>query len=138
MATTEGATSKTLVRALRRRDLAGILLNAMIGAGMLAAPAKVYAIAGNWSFAVLAASAVILIPLILCFADLGSRFSGTGGPYLYARQALSPLLAFAVGNAGLNLLSGSRLGLGLGTLATCAYMCALSLLMGSFDNRLRK
>ena len=48
------------------------------------------------------------------------------------------LLAFAVGNAGLNLLAGSRLGLGLGTLATFAYMCALSLLMGAFDNRLRK
>ena len=98
MATSEGATtSTTLVRALRRRDLAGILLNAMIGAGMLAAPAKVYAIAGSWRFVVLAVSAVILIPLILCFADLGSRFSSTGGPYLYAREALSPLLAFAVG-----------------------------------------
>lgn len=98
MSTPEGATtSTTLVRALRRRDLAGILLNAMIGAGMLAAPAKVYAIAGNWSFVVLAASAVILIPLILCFADLGSRFSSTGGPYLYAREGLSPLPAFAVG-----------------------------------------
>ncbi len=86
-----------LLRVLRRRDLIGILLNAMIGAGMLAAPAKVFALAGDWSFAVLAAAAIVLIPLILCFADLGSRFSGTGGPYLYAREALPPVLAFAVG-----------------------------------------
>ena len=67
-----------LLRVLRRRDLVGILLNAMIGAGMLAAPAKVFALAGDWSFVVLAGAAVVLIPLILCFADLGSRFSGTG------------------------------------------------------------
>lgn len=69
----------------------------MIGAGMLAAPAKVYALAGDWSFAVLAAAAALLVPLVLCFADLGSRFSGTGGAYLYARAALPPYLAFAVG-----------------------------------------
>ena len=69
-----------LVRALRRRDLAGLLLNAMMGAGMLAAPAKVFGLAGDWSFIVLAISALILLPLILCFADLGSRFSATGGP----------------------------------------------------------
>jgi len=86
-----------LLRVLRRRDLIGILLNAMIGAGMLAAPAKVYALAGDWSFVVLASAAIILIPLIMCFADLSSRFSGTGGPYLYAREALPPVLAFAVG-----------------------------------------
>jgi basic amino acid/polyamine antiporter, APA family len=69
----------------------------MIGAGMLAAPAKVYALAGGWSFVILAASALALMPLILCFADLSSRFSGTGGPYLYARTGLPALPAFAVG-----------------------------------------
>lgn len=69
----------------------------MIGAGMLAAPAKVYALAGGWSFVVLAASALALAPLVLCFADLSSRFSGTGGPYLYARAGLPALPAFAVG-----------------------------------------
>ena len=98
MAATEGpSTTTTLVRALGRRDIIGILLNAMIGSGMLAAPAKVYAIAGGWSFLVLFASALLLVPLILCFADLGSRFSGTGGPYLYARSALPPQAAFSVG-----------------------------------------
>ncbi len=86
-----------LVRALRRRDLAALVLNAMIGAGMLAAPSRVYAIAGDWSFLVLAVSAVILIPLILCFADLGSRFTGTGGPYLYARAGLPAVPAYTVG-----------------------------------------
>ena len=86
-----------LVRALRRRDLVGLLLNAMMGAGMLAAPAKVFGLAGDWSFVVLAISALILLPLILCFADLGSRFTATGGPYVYAGNALPPVVAFSVG-----------------------------------------
>jgi len=91
------ARAPTLVRALGLRDIIGILLNAMIGSGMLAAPAKVYAIAGGWSFLVLLASALVMVPLVLCFADLGSRFSGTGGPYLYARSTLPPAAAFSVG-----------------------------------------
>lgn len=89
--------SPSLVRALTRRDLTGILLNAMVGSGMLAAPAKVFDVAGGWSFMVLLASALALAPLIACFADLGSRFAATGGPYLYVREGLSPLPAFASG-----------------------------------------
>ena len=86
-----------LARALSRRDLIGILLNAMMGAGMLAAPSRVFAIAEGWSFVVLLASGLMLAPLILCFADLGSRFQATGGPYLYVRAALPGPVAFAVG-----------------------------------------
>lgn len=69
----------------------------MIGAGMLTAPAKVYAAADGWGLFVLAASAAAMLPLFLCFAELGSRFAGTGGPYLYARAALPPWLAFSCG-----------------------------------------
>jgi len=101
-----------LLRALRRRDLVGILLNAMIGAGMLAAPARVFGLAEGWSFVVLVASAAIIVPLVLCFADLGSRFSATGGPYLYARAALPGWMAFSVG-----WLSWFSQGLSLATLA---------------------
>jgi len=86
-----------LVRTLRRRDLVGLLLNSMMGAGMLAAPAKVFGLVGDWSFIVLAISALILLPLILCFADLASRFSITGGPYIYASEALPPVFGFSVG-----------------------------------------
>lgn len=91
------ATAPSLVRALGRRDLAGILLNAMVGSGMLAAPAKVFDVAGGWSFAVLLLSALALLPLILCFADLGSRFSATGGPYLYVKEGLGPTSGYAAG-----------------------------------------
>lgn len=86
-----------LLRALRRRDIIGLLLNVMLGAGMLTAPAKVFGAAGNWGLPVLLAASVTILPVILSFADLGSRFTGTGGPYLYARAALPRWLAFASG-----------------------------------------
>jgi amino acid transporter len=33
----------------------------------------------------------------LCFAEVGSRFTQTGGPYLYARVAFGPTVGFIVG-----------------------------------------
>ena len=35
--------------------------------------------------------------VILCFAEVGSRFDATGGPYLYARMTFGPLIGFQVG-----------------------------------------
>lgn len=86
-----------LVRALRRRDIIGLLLNVMLGAGMLTAPAKVFGAAGSWGLLVLLAASVVILPTILAFADLGGRFTGTGGPYLYVRAALPRPVAFASG-----------------------------------------
>jgi amino acid transporter len=86
-----------LSRALSRRDLTAMLINAIIGSGMLAAPAKVYGLVGGWGLAVLVASALLIAPMIVCFAELGSRFTGTGGPYAYARAALPGWMAFSVG-----------------------------------------
>ena len=91
------APASSLVRALGRRDLTALMVNAMVGSGMMAAPAKVFALAHGWSLGVLAASALLILPVFLCFAELGARFSGTGGPYLYARAALPGWLAFCAG-----------------------------------------
>src|SRR3954470_10454133 len=94
---TQDASHPPLLRALRRRDLIGIMLNTMIGSGMMAAPAKVFAIAHGWSFAVLGLSALLGPPLVPASAAPASRFAGAGGPCLYARAALPGWLAFAVG-----------------------------------------
>ena len=42
-------------------------------------------------------SAVAIVLVILCFAEVGSRFSSTGGPYLYARATFGPLIGFQIG-----------------------------------------
>jgi amino acid transporter len=43
------------------------------------------------------ACALVVALIILCFAEVGSRFEETGGPYLYAREAFQPAVAFEIG-----------------------------------------
>ena len=35
--------------------------------------------------------------IVLCFAEVSSRYRDTGGPYLYARDAFGPVTGFAIG-----------------------------------------
>ncbi|HLY04615.1 MAG TPA: amino acid permease, partial [Rhizomicrobium sp.] len=87
----------TLVRSIRPWDLVAVVINAVIGAGIFGLPSKVFALAGNYSLIsfVLCAACVCLI--VLSFAEVGSRFSTTGGPYLFARETYGPLTGFTVG-----------------------------------------
>jgi amino acid transporter len=43
------------------------------------------------------ACALVVALIILCFAEVSSRFEETGGPYLYAREAFQPAVAFEIG-----------------------------------------
>ena len=93
----EQTTREGLVRAIRRRDLFAIVLNSIIGAGIFGLPSEVFALIGVYSLLafIVCAGAVTLI--VLCFAEVSSRFSETGGPYLYAREAFGPVVGFEVG-----------------------------------------
>ncbi|WP_324671246.1 APC family permease [Hymenobacter sp. GOD-10R] len=86
-----------LVRGIRRWDFVALIINITIGAGILGLPAKIYALVGTYSLAAYVVSAAIVSLIILCFAEVSSRFSGAGGPYLYAREAFGPLVGFEVG-----------------------------------------
>lgn len=91
-------TAKTgLVRGLRRWDLVALVINSVIGAGIFGLPSKAFALADTYSVLAFLVSAVAIFLVILCFAEVGSRFDSTGGPYLYARKAFGPLLGFQVG-----------------------------------------
>lgn len=93
---TEGP-EPTLRRALSRWDLTAIGVNQVIGAAIFLMPSRVAALIGNWSpFAFLAVGFASLL-VVLCFAEVGSRFEKTGGPYLYARAAFGRFVAFEVG-----------------------------------------
>ncbi len=41
--------------------------------------------------------AALVLLIVLCFAEVGGRFSRTGGPYLYARETFGPVIGFQVG-----------------------------------------
>ena len=86
-----------LVRGLRRWDLVALVVNSVVGAGIFGLPSQVYALAGTYSLAAYGVAALAIGLIVVCFAEVGSRFGATGGPYLYARDAFGPLLGFQVG-----------------------------------------
>jgi len=86
-----------LVRGIRRWDLVALTINGIIGAGIFGLPAKVYALIGTYSLIAFVACALVVALIILCFAEVSSRFEETGGPYLYAREAFQPAVAFEIG-----------------------------------------
>ncbi len=87
----------SLVRGIRRWDLVALIINNIIGAGIFGLPSKVFALAGTYSIFALLACAVVVSLIILCFAEVSSRFTKTGGPYLYAREAFGPIIGFEIG-----------------------------------------
>lgn len=86
-----------LVRGIRQWDLVGIVINGIIGAGIFVLPAKSFNLIGNYSLIAFVVCAFVAALIILCFAEVSSRFSETGGPYLYAREAFGPAVGFEVG-----------------------------------------
>jgi amino acid transporter len=86
-----------LVRAIGRWDLVALTINAIIGAGIFGLPSTVFARVGVYSLLAFVVCGLAVTLIILCFAEVSSRFTATGGPYLYAREAFGPLVGFEVG-----------------------------------------
>jgi APA family basic amino acid/polyamine antiporter len=86
-----------LVRGLGRWDFTAIVINGIIGAGIFGLPGKVYAQIGSYSLIAFVLCAFIVGLIVLCYSEVASRFSATGGSYLYAREAFGPAVGFEVG-----------------------------------------
>jgi amino acid transporter len=86
-----------LVRGIRRWDLLAVAINGIIGAGIFGLPSKTYSLVGSYSLIAFVVAGAAVTVFALCFAEVGSRFSETGGPYLYVREAFGPLAGFEVG-----------------------------------------
>lgn len=91
------ANAPRLLRELGRWDLTAIGVNQVIGAAVFAQPAILAAQAGAWSALMVGAVGVASMLIALSFAEVGSRFDATGGPYLYTRAAFGRFAAFEVG-----------------------------------------
>jgi amino acid transporter len=85
------------LRDLRKWDLVALVVNSVIGAGIFGLPSRVFALAGTYSLIAYIAAAFAVLLIVLCFAEVSSRFSQTGGPYLYARASFGPFIGFQVG-----------------------------------------
>ena len=91
------AADSGLARRLTRRDLTAIVINTIIGAGIFGLPSKVYAQIGSYSLIAFLVCAGIVALILLCYAEVSSRFSAAGGPYLFAREAFGDAVGFEVG-----------------------------------------
>jgi amino acid transporter len=74
-----------------------VAINAIIGAGIFGLPSRVFAVVGTYSLIAFVVCAIVVALIILCYAEVGSRFNETGGPYLYARAAFGTAAGFEVG-----------------------------------------
>lgn len=93
----EKVSEEGLVRGIRRWDLVGVVINSIIGAGIFVLPARSFKLVGSYSLIAFIFCAFVCALIILCFVEVSSRFTGTGGPYLYAQEAFGPAIGFQVG-----------------------------------------
>ena len=70
--------NRGLLRAIGRWDLLALVINGIVGAGIFGLPAKVHALLGVNGLWAIIACAVIIGLVILCFAEVASRFDQTG------------------------------------------------------------
>ena len=74
-----------------------LVINGVIGSGIFGLPSKAFKEIGVYSIAAFFICAIAVFIIILCFAEVSSRFDKTGGPYLYALSSFGPLPAFLTG-----------------------------------------
>lgn len=89
--------NEQLVRGIGRWDLTAIAINTIIGTGIFILPARATGMIGDFSLLAIIACAVVIGLVVLCFAEVSSRFDATGGMYLYAKEAFGPVVGFEVG-----------------------------------------
>ena len=82
--TTQG---QQLRRTLTLTAVVALGINGVIGQGIFLLPGKAAARMGPASVLALLTGALLCLLIALCFAEVGSRFRGTGGAYLYAKEA---------------------------------------------------
>lgn len=86
-----------LKRAIGKWDLVLLMINSLVGSGIFGLPSKIFAQAGIYSLLVIVFCAAIMLVLVLNFAEVASRFTKTGGPYLYTFTAFGKFPAFLMG-----------------------------------------
>jgi APA family basic amino acid/polyamine antiporter len=93
----EATARPTLRRELDRWDLTAIGVNQVIGSAIFLLPADVARQIGAWGPLAFLVIGLASLLIALCFAEVGSRFDRTGGPYLPARAAFGRFVGFEVG-----------------------------------------
>ena len=86
-----------LVRGLGVRQLTATIFNHTVGSGIFVLPAFAVAQLGGAAPLAYLACALVMLLVVLVFAEAGSRVTATGGPYAYVEIGLGPFFGFATG-----------------------------------------
>ncbi|MBU1310145.1 MAG: APC family permease [Gammaproteobacteria bacterium] len=74
-----------------------LVVNGLIGAGIFGLPGGAAKLAGEYSPLIYLFCALLILPILLCMAELASYFSGSGGPLRYGTAAFGPFIGFQAG-----------------------------------------
>lgn len=98
-------------------DITCLGLNCVIGVGIFSTPGFIAQQLGPYAPLAFLVGALLCILIGLCFAEMASRYPGTGGAYLYAREAFGPRAGFCVGWVVWlsGLIGGASVAVGLAT-----------------------
>lgn len=91
------STEEQLPRKLGMWGIWLLVVNGLIGAGIFGLPSGASELAGEYSVWVYAFCAILILPVILSFAEAGSYFRGTGGPVRYGTEAFGSFIGFQSG-----------------------------------------
>jgi len=86
-----------LVRAIGRGDFTAAIINAVIGSSVFSLPSVLAGLTGTRSPLAYIAAGLGILTIMLCVAEVASRFTEAGGPYLYAREAFGRTVGFQAG-----------------------------------------
>jgi amino acid transporter len=86
-----------LVRAIGRWDFTAAIINGVIGSGIFSLPSVLAGLTGAWSPITFVLAGLGMLTMLLCMAEVASRFTEAGGPYLYVRESFGPVLGFQAG-----------------------------------------
>ena len=86
-----------LVRGLGIRQLTATIFNHTVGSGIFVLPAFAVAQLGTAAPLAYLVCALVMLLVVLVFAEAGSRVTATGGPYAYVEIGLGPFFGFAAG-----------------------------------------
>jgi len=83
-----------LVRAIGPVALALAIINTVVGGGIFVLPGLVAVELGSAAIVAYLICAVVVALVFLCFAEIGSRVSRSGGAYAYIEEAFGPFAGF--------------------------------------------
>ncbi|HZC22542.1 MAG TPA: APC family permease, partial [Candidatus Binatia bacterium] len=93
----ETTTREGLVRAIGRWSLVALTINCILGSGIFGLPSQVADLLGKHSIWAVVLAGMAMAVIIACYAEVASRFSETGGTYIYCRVAFGRLTGLQVG-----------------------------------------